>query len=168
MTPSSADVLIANSSAPRDVLCHRRLPVAAVEALGRKRQRVEAVEAAGVDVDLVRIGTRHIERMNAARLAEMMFGDLGVELVGREIALALQQFELPARHDQMPDAFFAADRAVADRHAVEIGGDAETHAAAVASVFQYLHRTTLTRCRRRSQTIRTATGRARARPDRDA
>ena len=86
-------LLNANPSAPWHVLLHRRLPVAAVEALRCDGKRVEPVEATGVDVDLVRVGARHIERMDAAHLAEMMLGDLGVELIGREIARALQQIE---------------------------------------------------------------------------
>src|SRR5882724_6180378 len=154
-------------SAPWDVLLHRRLPVAAIEALRRDGERIETVKAAGVDVDLVRVGTRHIERMDAAHLAEMMLGDLGVELIGREIARALQQIEPLGRHDQVPDALLGADRAVADGDAVEVGGDAEAYAAAMASAFHGLHRTTLTRSRRR-RTTRTATDRAPARRGRDA
>src|SRR5215207_9773942 len=143
MTPSSANVLIADSSAPWDVLCHRRLPVAAVETFRRERQRAEIVEAAGVDVDLVRVRTRHVERMNAARPAEMMLGDLGVELVSREIGFTLQQLELFARHDQVPDAFLGADRTIADRYTAEIGRDAETHPAAVASAVKGLRHRSL-------------------------
>src|SRR4029079_3526155 len=112
-------------SAPWHVLLHRRLPVAAVEALRRDGKRVEPVEATGVDVDLVRVGARHIERMDATYLAEMMRGALGVELLGRPITLSWLQIELLGRHDQMPNALFGADRAVADGDAVEIGGDAE-------------------------------------------
>src|SRR4051812_42602034 len=91
-------------SPPWHVLLHRRLPVAAVEALWRDRERIEAVETMGVDVDLVRVGARHIERLDAAHFAEMMLGDPGVELIGREIAFALKQIELLGWHIrcQMP------------------------------------------------------------------
>ena len=53
-------------------------------------ERIEPIEAAGVDVDLVRVGARHVERMNTAYLAEAMLGDFGVEFVCRQIALALE------------------------------------------------------------------------------
>jgi hypothetical protein len=39
----------------------------------------------------------------------------------------------------MQDSLLAADRAVADRDAVEIGGDAEAYAAAVTSALHLLH-----------------------------
>jgi hypothetical protein len=38
---------------------------------------------------------------------------IGIELVGREVHFAVQQLELLGRHDQVQDALFCADRAVA-------------------------------------------------------
>ena len=46
---------------------------------GLRRCKVDAVEAAHVDVDLVRVRARHVERMNAASGAEGMLRRAGVE-----------------------------------------------------------------------------------------
>src|SRR3954447_11846650 len=94
---------------PRHVLPHRLFPMPAVEFLRRDRVDVKIVETACIDVDLVRVGTRYIERMHAAVSAERMLRDAGVEGVRGQVIPAAEQLELLARHDQMPDALLGAD-----------------------------------------------------------
>src|SRR5262249_18300331 len=89
----AADLDIAARSSPGRALLHGRLPVAAVERFRRERGEVDVVEAARVDVDLVGIGARHVERMHAAVPAEGVLGGAGVELVGGEIVLAAEELE---------------------------------------------------------------------------
>ena len=71
-----------------------------------------------VDVDLVRIGARHVKRMHPAVFAERVLGRPGVELVGRQVILTAKQLKLLRRHDEMKKTLFRADRAVALRHAI--------------------------------------------------
>ena len=111
------------------------LPVPAVEFADLERRNIDAVEAARVDVDLIGVRARHVERMDAAGLAERMLGGAGVELVGGQIVFAAYQFELLGRHDEMQKALLGAHRAIAIRDAAEIGGDRKTHPAAVAAAF---------------------------------
>src|SRR5205807_10607585 len=106
----------------------------------------------------------HVERMHAAHPAERVLGDAGVERVGRKIVAPAQELEALGRHDEMQNALLGADRAVAHRDTVEIGGDAEAHATAVTPALHRLHWITLPPPGR---TGRTAPGRARARPARD-
>ena len=63
-------------------------PVLAVEQMGFYRSDVDAVEAAHIDVDLIGIGARHIERMNAAGGAEGVLRGAGIEAVGGQRVLA--------------------------------------------------------------------------------
>src|ERR1051326_3322039 len=123
-------------SSPRHPLLDRVFPMPAVELLDRQRGEVDAIKTADVDVDLVRIGTRHVERMHAAMLAEGVLRGLGAELIGRKLGLAAHAFELLRRHDQMQEALHAAERAVAIGHAIEARGDAKAHPAAMASAFE--------------------------------
>ena len=98
-----------------------RFPVLTVEdASALTLVEIDAIETARVDVDLVRVGTRHIERMNAAVFAERVLRNAGVECVGRKVILAADSFELLGRDDQMPEALLGADRAVAIGHAGKI------------------------------------------------
>src|SRR6185503_18102859 len=71
----------------------------------------------------------------------------GVELIGREIVLAADQLELRRRHDQMQEAFLAADRAIAVGDAVELGSDAEAHPAAMTAAFVSLCHGRVVACR---------------------
>src|ERR1700751_368038 len=91
-------------SPPWHVLLHRVFPMPAVEEFRLERAEVDVVETARVGVDLVRIGERHVERMNTADFAERVLGDAGVERVRREIVLAADELELLRRHDQMQEA----------------------------------------------------------------
>src|ERR1051326_6719120 len=122
-------------SSPRHPLLDRVFPMPAVELLDRQRGEVDAIKTADVDVDLVRIGTRHIERMDAAMLAEGVLRGPGAELIGRKLGLAAHALELLRRHDQMQEALHAAERAVAIGHAIEARGGAKRHPPAVATAF---------------------------------
>src|SRR6266545_4355573 len=116
ISPSRPGTVIAEfSSAPWHVLLHRRFPMPAVEIFRPDRGEIDIVDAARVDIDLVRIGTRHVEWMDAANLAEGVLGHAGVERVGGEVIPAAEKLEALRRHDQMQDSLFGADRAVADR-----------------------------------------------------
>lgn len=97
------------------------------------RSQVDAVETAHIDVDLIGIGARHVERMNAAGGAEGVLRRAGIEAVCRQHLLAAEQFELLRRHDEMQESLLGADRAIALGDAVEIGGDAKAHPAAMAT-----------------------------------
>ena len=67
------------------------LPVSPVEKAGRlERRRIDPLQAASVDADLVGIRARHVKGVDAAMPAECVLRGIGVELVGREIRLALQ------------------------------------------------------------------------------
>src|ERR1700681_4576145 len=81
--------------------------------------------------------------MDAADLAEPVLGDAGVERIGGEIIPAAEKLETLRRHEQMQDSLLSADRAVADRDGVEIGGAAGAHAAAVTCGPHRLNRTVL-------------------------
>src|SRR5262245_5701045 len=125
-------------SSPRHARAHRCLPVLAVEWFRRDRGKIYIVEAAHIDVDLVRIGARHVERMDAAVFAKRVLCGPGVELIRRQIVRAADELEPFRRHDQMQKSFLGAYRAVAIGHAREIGRDAEPHASAMASAFHRL------------------------------
>src|SRR2546423_1466024 len=120
-------------STPRRVVDDRLLPVPAVEVRGANVVQAHAVETTHVDVDLVRIRARHVEGVNPAMTAKVMFGDAGIELVSRELFAAPQELEAVAWNDQMKNSLLRADRAVALAHAVERRGHAEADAPAVAA-----------------------------------
>src|SRR6266545_7280674 len=104
ISPSRPGTVIAEfSSAPWHVLLHRGFPMPAVEIFRPDRGEINIVDAARVDVDLVRIGPRHVERMDAAHLAERVLRDAGVERVGGEIIPAAEKLEALRRHDQVQD-----------------------------------------------------------------
>ena len=83
------------------------LPVPAIELLDLERRDIDAVEAAHIDVDLVGIGARHIEWMDAARGAERVLRLAGIESISRQRILAADQLELFRRHDEMQKPFLA-------------------------------------------------------------
>src|SRR5215831_12825129 len=59
----------------------RLFPVRAIERVGGKLVGVDAGQAADIDVDLVRVRTRHVKRVDAAMTAEAVLRDAGVESV---------------------------------------------------------------------------------------
>jgi hypothetical protein len=92
-------------------------PVAPVEKAARTHlDRIEIVEAASVDAEILRIGAGNVEGVDAAMAAEGMLRDAGIEAIGGEIVMAVQQFELPGRDANVKDALLGADRAVAFAH----------------------------------------------------
>ena len=58
-------------------------PVLTVKIFWFQGSQINPVNASHIDVDLVRIRAWHIERMNAAVLAECVLGNASVERVGR-------------------------------------------------------------------------------------
>lgn len=117
----------------------RILPVTAVEeALGHELRPVDAVEAAGIDGDAVRLGARDVEGVHAAMRAERMLRDAGAEGVRLERGLAAQQLEVGRIDAQQQDALLGADRAAALGQAVEVHLGAKPHLAAMASAFSCL------------------------------
>src|SRR6185437_5846286 len=111
----------------------RRFPVPSVETLDLEPGEIDSVETSRVDVDLVRVGARNIERRDAAIGAEMMLRDAGVERIGREIFRRRQQLEVFPRHDPMKISLLRADRAVAFADAFRTALDFESDPPAVAS-----------------------------------
>ena len=112
-----------------------RLPMTAVETGDRHRLDGVGVETPHVDADAVGVGARYVEGLDAAHRAEMMLRDSGVEGVGREHILALDQAESVPRHDQMQMGCHGADRTIAE---LRVDGGwclhLETHPAAVAAL----------------------------------
>jgi hypothetical protein len=91
------------------------------------------IEAMHVDVEAVRVRTRHVEALDAAMTAEAMLRGARIERVFAQRAGAGEQAEAHRRDDQVQEAAHAADRTIA----VERGDrrrciDLETHAAAMA------------------------------------
>ena len=84
-----------SSLSPGHAPLHRRLPILSIEQFWRNRSKIDVVETAHVDVDLVGIGARHIERMNSAVFAERVLCGPGIELVSCQIVIAADKLELP-------------------------------------------------------------------------
>src|SRR5688500_11864982 len=108
------------------------VPVPPVELVDRDRRRIDAVQAAYVHVDLVGVGTRHVEGVDPARAAERVARNTGVEGVGRELVLAGDELEPVRRDDPVEDPLLRTDRAVAVARAHELAADAKAHPATVA------------------------------------
>src|SRR6516164_843515 len=86
-------------------------PVAPVEKAARTHlDRIEIVEAASVDAEILRIGAGNVEGVDAAMSAEGMLRNAGIEAVGGEIVMAAQQIELPGRDANVKNALLGADR----------------------------------------------------------
>src|SRR4051794_14975842 len=118
------------------------LPVAAVEQPARRHpRRGVIVETARVDTVIFRIGARLVEGVDAAVPAKCVFRGPGVELVRGQRVGTAQDIHALARHGQMQNALFRADRAVAlaDRGFVEIDLDPEADATAMAAALITLH-----------------------------
>jgi len=88
-------------------------PVAPVEPHDFHVREIHAFNASEVDVNFVRIGTRHVEGRDAARRTEMMPRRAGVESIRRDIVRRRQKPESFGRDDPMQISFFRAYRAVA-------------------------------------------------------
>src|SRR5262245_23147405 len=66
---------------PRHPPGHRLLPILSIKRVRLDRRDIDIVETADIDVDLVGIGARHIEGMDAADRAEGVLGRAGIELI---------------------------------------------------------------------------------------
>src|SRR5271170_4576686 len=86
---------------PRRTSRDRLFPVPPIEAVRLKRRRIDAVETADVDVDLIGVRARHVEGVDAAGGAEGVPRGAGVEPVGGQRILAAEEFELLGRHNEM-------------------------------------------------------------------
>src|SRR5262245_2978909 len=104
-----------------------------VERLRREPGQINIVEATDIDVDLVRVRARHVERMNAAVPAERVLRRFGIELVGGQIVLAADELEAFRRDDQVQNSLLGADRTIAIDHRCEVGGGERTHVSAVST-----------------------------------
>ena len=125
---------------PLHLLRDRVLPIAAIESVRLESGEIDAVEATDVDIDLIRIGARNVERMDAAGGAEGMARRAGVEPVSGQRILAADEFERVGRDDEMQKAFLAAHRTIAFGHARKIAGHAKAHAPAMTASFVVLQR----------------------------
>src|SRR5262245_39666089 len=94
----------------------RLFPVAAVEGLDADLEAGRIVQRVDIDAPGVRMRSRLVEALHAARRAEQMLRAAGPKAVVGQRVLTLEQPEIPVRHDQVPKARPAADRAVALEH----------------------------------------------------
>src|SRR5690606_34250027 len=78
-------------SAPGELALDRALPVPAVERRDLEPVEVHARETSDIHVDLVRVRSRDIERVDTTRATELVLGDLGIERVGRQGFLTRDQ-----------------------------------------------------------------------------
>ncbi len=88
------------------------LPVLAVERLDDNLLG-RLIETANVDVDAIRVRSWDIERLDAARAAEIVLGDTRIERIDAQPIFAGNQLEARFRDDQVQIARFPTDRAVA-------------------------------------------------------
>jgi hypothetical protein len=56
-----------------------------------------ALETGDIDAELIRVRPALVVRVNAASVTEMVLGDTGIEAIGRELVLALGDFEILRR-----------------------------------------------------------------------
>jgi hypothetical protein len=116
-------------------------PFSAIEGLKRKTLEVHSFKTADVDIDLVRMRTRNVVRMNATNRAKIVFGGLGVELVEGYRISGSKQAELPRLDDQVEKPFLGANRTVAiNYYPVQIGRNLESYLPAMASALIGWHR----------------------------
>src|SRR5262245_30908442 len=73
---------------PRHLPGHQLLPILSVKRERLDRGDIEIIETADIDVDLVGIGARHIEGMDAADRAEGVLRRAGVELISGQCVRA--------------------------------------------------------------------------------
>ena len=114
--------------------------MAAVETADGEGSDIHIVQTTHIHVDLIRIGTRNVKRMNAAGRTKGVLGDAGIEAVCGERILAAKELERIQRHDEMEKTLFAADRAIAFGHPRKIRGDAKAHASAMTTALIGLQR----------------------------
>jgi deoxyxylulose-5-phosphate synthase len=90
-----------------------------VTIVSYSRGMAYALEAAkrlaeeGIEAEAVRLGARHVEALDAAHRAEMVFRRAGVERVGGDLVGAFEQAKALRFHHQMQVTGLPADRAIA-------------------------------------------------------
>src|SRR5206468_7585316 len=109
------------------------LPAAPVEVFDADAVDIHAVDAAHVDHELPRIGSRTIEGRDGAMTAELVASGQRPELIGLDFVGTRHEPEALRRDEMMQVTLFAADRAVALARSFEVRKDLETHAAAVTA-----------------------------------
>src|SRR6202790_3047899 len=119
--------------ARRAVAADRRFPIPSVESFDLELREFDSVEASRIDVNLVRVGARNIERCDAAVGAEMMLRDARIEGVGRDVLDRRYQAKALPGHDPVQIPFLRADRAIAFAHALGTARDLESDSSAMAS-----------------------------------
>lgn len=108
-------------------------PVAAIEEVNFELGGIDAVEAADIHVNFVRVRPRYVERCYATDRTEVMPGGPGVERINGEVALRRQQAEAVALDDPMQVSLLRAYRAIALARGRKFALDLEGNFAAVAS-----------------------------------
>lgn len=88
------------------------LPVLPIELHDPNQGRLR-FKAVDVYVHAIGVRPRHVERLDAADAAESMPGEAGVEPVGGQAFLSRDELELRPGHDQVKEAGFRTDRAIA-------------------------------------------------------
>lgn len=112
-------------------------PVASVDQCDRGlRELIEIVQAAQIDDHLVGSGAWVGKGVNAAVTAELMAGDIFVELIELQIILTAEQAKPILGHALVHGAFFGADRTVAarDLRRIQIGLKSDSTAMAAAVI----------------------------------
>ena len=94
---------------------HRFLPISPVESPRFDCGEINAIQTTNVHVDLVRVRSRNIERVNTAIFAESMLRQFRVKFIGGEIIPATQQFKSVARNDQVQETLLRTYRTIAFR-----------------------------------------------------
>jgi len=82
--------------------------MASIEILDRNIHFVGQVDTVQVDTVAIGVGTRHVERLDAAGAAEQVPGDAGVKPVFDQVFFASQKLEPLNRDNQMQVAGFFA------------------------------------------------------------
>src|ERR1700730_382386 len=115
------------------VAADRRFPIPSVEAFDLELRELDSVDASRIDVNLVRVGARNIQRCDAAVGAEMMLRDARIEGVGRDVLDRRHQAKALPGHDPVQIPLLRADRAIAFAHALGTACDLESDSSAMAS-----------------------------------
>lgn len=66
------------------------LPILSIELGYSHTRHRRLIQTAHVDAVAIGVGTRHVERFDAANFAKKMLGDFGVEGISRQMTLALK------------------------------------------------------------------------------
>lgn len=87
-------------------------PVLPIEGFERNIAERGLIHAAKINADTIRIGSRHIEWLNATGFAEIVFRNTGVKGIKRQLLPISQQLKSGSRNDKMLKADPIADRTI--------------------------------------------------------